>query len=501
MKFKLTKLDLIASIILFLINYFLKVPLVSKGFFAFTYDQGRDFLAATKIVKDLDLTLIGPTTGLPGIFYGPWWYYFLSPILILTGGDPQKVAILFAFFGILTSISIYFFIKYLTNNYLIALSLSLVASMSSFYLFSPIIIWSPTLAPFLMIIFLVLAQKISKSPKPLYFFILGAVSILIADSGAAFGIVLTLALFVTPLLFRETFFKKEFLLTILGAVVILLPRIIFELKNNLLISRAVFSYFTQPKVYGEELPITERFWQKADLFWGIFSSSFARENKTVGLLIIIFILSFLFVLLMNKTRLTKIKSDFLLKYSVFLLIVFFISFTIFPDIVWDYYLVGLPIIFASIMAKVFYHAIKIDKLKIVVFAFLFLLIILNFKIDSFKPVKITWEGDGAIYRNQKMVMDQLASDKPQEYSLYAYSPAIFDYAFDYLTYWYVSLGLFEKPQENKQTMYLIIRDDQGHTYQKLGWYGDKTRDKSVLIFRRDFPGGLILEKHQRNEKI
>src|SRR3989338_2883452 len=61
-----------------------------KELFAFNYDQGRDFLAVSKIIWEKDFTLIGQTTGLPGIFYGTWWYYFLAPVVFVSGGVPQR---------------------------------------------------------------------------------------------------------------------------------------------------------------------------------------------------------------------------------------------------------------------------------------------------------------------------------------------------------------------------------------------------------------------------
>ena len=96
-------------------------------------------------------------------------------------------------------------------------------------------------------------------------------------------------------------------------------------------------------------------------------------------------------------------------------------------------------------------------------------------------------------------MDYLALQKPQDYSLFAYSPAIFDYPFDYLVFWYTKRGILEKPRDNQKIMYLIIRDDSDHTYLLRGWYGDKTKDKTQVIQRKEFPGNLILEEHERND--
>ena len=96
-------------------------------------------------------------------------------------------------------------------------------------------------------------------------------------------------------------------------------------------------------------------------------------------------------------------------------------------------------------------------------------------------------------------MDYISGQNPQNYSIYAYSPAIFDYPFDYLIYWYQKRGLIQKPRDSEKLIYLIIRDDDKHAYLTRGWYGDKTKDKTTLLDRKEFPGQLILEKHLKND--
>src|SRR5690606_27314569 len=56
----------------------------------FTYDQGRDMYVLQAITRG-DFTLIGPTTGLPGVFLGPLTYYFYLPGFILGNGSPFAV--------------------------------------------------------------------------------------------------------------------------------------------------------------------------------------------------------------------------------------------------------------------------------------------------------------------------------------------------------------------------------------------------------------------------
>src|SRR3989344_4596430 len=54
----------------------------------FYYDQGRDALTVWNLWHKGDLFLIGPTTGIAGIFRAPYYYYLIAPFYLLGGGNP-----------------------------------------------------------------------------------------------------------------------------------------------------------------------------------------------------------------------------------------------------------------------------------------------------------------------------------------------------------------------------------------------------------------------------
>jgi len=77
----------IFAFILFLFCYFRLKPILNQTV-PYTFDQGRDFLKAEEMIRDKNPTFIGPTTGIPGIFHGAWWYYLLAFPYIFFHGDP-----------------------------------------------------------------------------------------------------------------------------------------------------------------------------------------------------------------------------------------------------------------------------------------------------------------------------------------------------------------------------------------------------------------------------
>src|SRR5260370_38656583 len=105
-------------LLIILIGAFLRVFGIATNSFAFTYDVGRDMLALQQIVYHHKIPLIGFTTGMPGIFYGPWWYYLLVPSFALSGGNPQFVAYFIALTGIATIFLMYMIGKKISDSFL-----------------------------------------------------------------------------------------------------------------------------------------------------------------------------------------------------------------------------------------------------------------------------------------------------------------------------------------------------------------------------------------------
>lgn len=493
--------NIICLSLIFIVNFLLRIPITAMGFFAMTDDQGRDLLQASNIVYNHNLTLIGPTTGIHGIFYGPSWYYLLSVVLFLSGGNPQTIGIFFGLLGVLTVLSIYFYLKSTLKSLLLTFLLTLIASMSSLWMFWPTLIWSTSLAPILTVGFFYCLNRIIKNPSKLNFLFLGLVSFLTVDSEFPWGLVLVVFTLTLPILFKKTYLKKNFLLTLLGFLLVLTPRIIFNFRNQFLELNVFLAYLKQPKVYGQDSAIQDRFLYRLDLFLNNFSAAFTSGNKLLALLVILLlVVTVLLLIKFDKNNWKKLKNDFIFRCSLALLLTAFIFFTVFKDTVWDYYLIGLPLTYLIVISRIFNFSLISKKyVKRISWFTILVLIVLNINWQLLHPFKITWQGDGAIYRNQKKVMDFIASEKPHNYAIYNYSPSIFDNAFDYLISWYVKTGKIERPQSNSRLFYMIIREATSDRYLKIGWYGDKTRDKTIVLERKYFPGNIMLEKHQRNE--
>src|SRR3990167_6005968 len=74
----------------------------------FYFDQGRDALVIWKLWHEGKPFLIGPVTGLAGIFLGPFYYYLIAPFYLIGGGNPAYPAIFLAFISTLGVFMLYF---------------------------------------------------------------------------------------------------------------------------------------------------------------------------------------------------------------------------------------------------------------------------------------------------------------------------------------------------------------------------------------------------------
>jgi len=74
----------------------------------FYFDQGRDANIIWDFLYKGDLFLIGPTTGIAGIFRGPYYYYLIAPFYWLGNGNPIWPAVFLALTSMLAVLLIYY---------------------------------------------------------------------------------------------------------------------------------------------------------------------------------------------------------------------------------------------------------------------------------------------------------------------------------------------------------------------------------------------------------
>lgn len=464
------------------VGFWFRVSGILSNSFAFTYDVGRDLLEVVKIVKEGNFTLIGQTTGLPGLFYGPWWYYILSIPFILSDGNPQGINLFLALLGIVTVFLGYVFGKKLGGIFL-GLILASIIAFSPYMVSLSSQIWNPNIAPFFIILLLLVLKRIFDkefAKDKISFLTLGILLSLLIDTEIIFGIFFLTGIALSlMLIFGKKVWSWNILYTALGILLILSPRILFEFRHSFIMTKTIFNNLEMQTSANFLIPGIKIIFNRIEFFNNLFSETVAHGNKIISLFI------FIFVLIANAigfSRASKIEKMFI-KTIIVVFLVFFLGLTFFSSYIFDHYVIGLPLLYIIMLGMGINFLGKYIIGKKYSLIFLFLLLYLNINPINFinnlgKPL---WEGNAAVYRNQLAVMDYIYKDaKGENFKYIVYTPPIHDYTYKYLFSWYGKSKYGYTPEEkNSKLFYVILEPDYELPFRLRDWLKDREGDGIV----------------------
>lgn len=238
--------NIIILLLILILASFLRLYKIGD-YLTFLGDEGRDLLEVRRILSG-DPVLLGPRSSAADFYYGPIYFYFITPFLWLFNYDPTGPAVFVALVGIATVFLVYYVGKKLFNE-----TTGLIAA--ALYTVSPIVIaysrssWNPNPLPFisLLILYLVYKAVISKSIK--LFFIIGIL----------FGIAIQLqylALYLGAIVFlfillSYVFWEKKKIISqlfknyssiLIGFIIGWSPFLAFEFRHNFPNIKTIISY-------------------------------------------------------------------------------------------------------------------------------------------------------------------------------------------------------------------------------------------------------------------
>lgn len=497
MRFKfsnLLKKEYLLLSLMIAVGTFLRLPGVITNSFAFTYDVGRDMLALWNIVYLHKIPLIGATTGLPGIFYGPWWYYLLIPFFIIFQGNPQGIAFMMVLVGILVILIGFIFGKSIGGLFLGALFASLI-SVSPILISLSTQIWNPNVIPLFVILILFVLYKIyspGKKNKLRYYFILGLLLAFCIDLEIVFGLLLFLGVIfsVVIIVWKKLSFKSLVFFT-LGLFVLLAPRIFFEFRHQFLMTKSFIGFFSGGSSINPADFSTRILLNRFDIFFNQFTSTLASENKLLGIIFILFMLITL-VLLYKKSEI--IVRNFII--TSLIIIATFLSGTIFfSHDIWPHYLVGIPIFYIlmfSLCLYLLYKKLSNCLIPVLIASIVFLINLNPFAvIESLR--KPMWEGDAAVYRNQLAVIDYIYKNAGgKKFKYVVYTPTVHDYPYRYLFIWYGPKKYHYSPSIDGSLFYFILEPDYEHPFRLLDWLEERKSDGKI-IKSEVIKGGIVVQ--------
>lgn len=480
-------------LVLLLCIYALSVfPGIIKGYTAFTFDNGRDMLVTYRLIYEKKLTLIGPTTGIDGVFHGAWWYYFLVIPFLLFQGNPQGVVFSVAICGLLGLIILYFLLRKMFNQRMAFLG-GLIYATSPEIIGRYSQIGHNDLEVFLGILSLLFLYLYVKSERKnnIFLGLFGLMSAFIFEFEFAYG----MFILAFSILFFFIFFcrgVKKFIWFFAFLFVPLIPRILFELKHGFLMTKTLVNYFFHPVARMYNGGLQDRFFNRASIFSQFWKDLFRPELAFLAAVALILVV--IFIPQIIKTKDKKLKSIGIFSIGVSLFI--FICFLYYKDVIWGNYLNGIMVYFITLVCfAVFFLEKKIKFGKYLTFLAAFLIFFsfaFNFKNNL---AKREWLGDYSVMRNQLEIINSVKNDSiNSNFGLGVYSASGFSYPYDYWFLWFEKFHQIPRPKSlwHDKINYLIIEPDDRKIL--IDKWMERNMDKNAKLLERIKIVDVVVEK-------
>jgi len=453
----------------------------------FWYDQGRDALVIWDLLHYKKLFLIGPVTGIEGIFLGPFYYYLIAPFYWLGRGSPVFVAAFLGWLSVGTVFLAYFLAKQIFNK-----EAGLLAAF--FYGFSyEAVIFSRWLAnpnplPFFTLLALIFFWfSLKKDAKYLIYasFIIG-LCLQLEAAAAFFFLPAALVIVVWQ---RKKLLKPKLLFFSLGSFFItLLPQIVFNFRHQGILVQAFKRFLFSEKSF--QLALLETVQKRLWLYYEVFSNKVFPSSKSlwpVSLAI------FLGSLLIFKKRIFVKEGKLLLIWLLSPLFGFLFYQGNF-GYVWDYYFSGVYPVFLILFASGIYFLAQKKwwgKIILVVFLGLFL------KDNLIRLKNYLKTGIGITLQAQTKAIDWVYKETGrQEFNIDAYVPPQIYFSYSYLFRWYGKQKYgFEPETKLVGSLYTVYEPDSEHPQFLEAWL--KRQEGIGKIVKDHFWGDITVQKRER----
>lgn len=421
---------LIIALIILGLGLVYRLILTSQGHFLFNMDNARDFVDVREMVELRKMRLIGPTSGIEGLFTGPGWYYLLIIPYLLGQGDPYAAVLLMIALWLIGGL---FVIGLLRNRGWLAV-------------IAGVLMWSS--APYL-----VLATMYSLNPNPVE--LLAPVFVwcwwryLLTSQrrysllgwglgGVMFNFEMAAALFVPLIIWltmilakRWSYFKSIDMWLGIGLMSLFgLPQLVFELKHNFFMTQSLLNHLGNG---SEGISTSWRMELVSQMYQQVLSGTLLNNKwlvtgflaSTVGLLI-----------WLGRRR--QVLDPLL---AVILATIFgpLLGHLLIPVKVMPWHLgfwvAGIVLLLGYLFGQLQKNALTrlLGGTLVGVLVIICLISLdLNRYIFNRQP-----SDDPSIFANQIAAIDRVYElANGQQFKVYVYLPSVIDYSYQYLFWWY-----------------------------------------------------------------
>lgn len=418
------------------------------GTIPFWYDPARDLFMG--LATHEKISLIGQTSGIPGIFYGPYWIWLLSLALFISH-DPRVIAFLVLTlpYFILVPLLLFKFKKQFGTFVPLLLWLLFILSFSAY----ATQLWNPHHASLLCLltIYLLVSQDYKHEKWKAYVKILvgGFVAGLLMNTHISFGLAVIVGSYLF-LIFSKNILKTLPLFTV-GLVTTFLPFFIFELRHGFNQIQTVLETITSSSAVVKESSVDKV--QIINLFFNSFTRLLQIPSAIVYWLIGI-IFGYIIYLVKKKDFSLGPEDKKLLSLIGTITVATVSIYLATKNPVWDYHFIGVEILFLLFLGLL---AKKNAYVKYILLCWILILLTLGtvryvqgLSADRYKTSSLA---------TKEHIVDIIYNDaKMKPFAVYTYSPATFTPDFDYLLQWKGKSGnsAILNDTGNAELVYLII---------------------------------------------
>jgi hypothetical protein len=428
------------------------------------YDNSRDLLSAWDNLTKV--TLIGPTSGIPGIFYGPYWIWLLSlglffsknPLIvtIITATIPYFILFPLIWFNLKK----FFDITSLTTCWLLFIFSSGMSYATR--------LWNLYPAPLItlaVIYFIAQADFNDLTKKQAGFgLVIGFLTGLLINFDISFGIAFLAGVIIfliadSGISFFQSIkkLKKKIMTTrlsilgfiILGFGIAFLPTVLFEIRHGFHQTQTLLHTLSK---YGAVVTVTGM--NKSQIlitFLKTFGALLYLPAFFAGILLFLLIGTCSYFIYKQKIKLGKSDKRILLLISSLFLGNLFIYLTA-KNPVWDYHFVGVDILFLLLLTF-FSTKLSLFRKGLLIYAIITVVISVGTYIINFHK-------QASYFEQQENVVKIITHDAgSQKYIVFAYNSSIYSYDFSFLFRWIANKDVPYDPGLIKQSgklIYLIV---------------------------------------------
>ena len=435
----------------------------------FYYDQGRDALVIWDLWHKGKFFLIGPTTGIEGVFRGPWYYWLIAPFYILGQGSPVAPSVFLSASTVAAIFLSYKMGEKLAGKWAGILAV-LIGSFSYHLVLASRWLSNPT-GMFLISMLFVGSLLLVLEGKAWAWIAVAGLAGLAMQFGSATEVFYFLAIAILAVyLFFQDRKKlpdlKTIIFSLLAMGITVAPQVLFDLRHQGILRGTVSRFLF------EEDSFKLSFWEIAkirfpfyyDVFFSKLFPSFAKAKDAYALILGVLVFY-------NIRTVLKDKRFVLLIILLLSPLAGMLFFQGNYGNVYDYYFTGYYLIFVIFFAAVLvlFSQTIIGKVIIIVFLFLFLKdnlpLVKNYIISSVDgPTTI-------VLGNEKQVIDWIYEDADgDDFNTDVYVPPVIPYAYDYLFKWYGGIVHGKEPiEEQISLLYTIYEADPPHPDRLEAW--------------------------------